>query len=98
MYDNNSRIIINANKVAHIEINSKGHPGKLKVVNGDVKVNHYNPTEMARAAEKIAHWISEKKPEQFQRPVPMELKDTPGTTICFSTTLTTHSIVFRKWR
>ncbi|VDL64668.1 unnamed protein product [Hymenolepis diminuta] len=50
----------------------------MKVVNGDVRVNDFNPPEMARSAEKIAHWINEKRPEQSQHLVPMKLKDNPG--------------------
>lgn len=98
MYDNNSRIIINAKKVAQIEINSKGYPGTFNMVNGDVGIDDHNPPEMSRAAKKITQWINVKTPERFQHPLLRELENTPGTTNCFSTIITIHSIISQKWR
>ncbi|KAM3183574.1 hypothetical protein ACTXT7_010084 [Hymenolepis weldensis] len=94
MYDNNSRILINVEKIAHVEINSEGNPGKFNMVNGEVRINDYNPPEMSEAAQQITQLINKKTTEQFQSPVPGELNDTPDSSV-YLTLSNKHRLRFR---
>lgn len=78
MFDDDIRMLVDAMKVVHAEINSKGYPGMLRIMSSSLKISESNPRVADKLARKIIKLINEQETRRFLNPQPNKMVNTIG--------------------